>query len=446
MLNFELCLCSYAAPRAETVASIEKFRITSKLVHFLNIYCGDALLSRNRSIACHRFLKNNFAPYMIFLDDDIVFEPRHLEKIYNDLADGYDIVGGLYAVGDGSQSASYGWDGKMLVDGSIQDIEYLATGFMGISRKALLKVKDELKLPLLNEGEWAECVPYFECGRNVTRKGKPIYISEDWDFCDKARKAGFKVYIDTGVQVGHMKMHMVTMDDVMKGHLTPSDIKETISRKQRLQSLTGLVDDYAEFNQTTTDEIRKRVKNWDTDFISRSYLNSGLNLEEYYRSKDMDILDDLLVFNLNNSYIDTRLEKLTGIQNKSVLDFGCGLGTSAIYLASQGNEVTGYDINPNALEFCKLRASKQGLKITFTDKFPDVTKFDFIVALDVFEHIEDLKELLLRFGKTKKGTVLIHNDMFKQRLSVHIDHSEHFDNWLKEAGFTLKDEYTAIKL
>ncbi len=213
MLDFLLVLCSHRGVMPETIGCLERMK-RSKLLFYTAVYAGDALLSRNRSIACSHFIENDWSPYMIFLDDDIIFENRHLEKIHQNMVDGYDIVGGCYAVRDGSQLASYGWDGIM--DGKVKEVEYLATGFMGITRKALLQIKDKLELPLLNPNDWAKCYPFFECGRYTERKGDPIYISEDWDFCEKARKAGMKTHIDTSVQVGHLGLKTYTIQDVLE--------------------------------------------------------------------------------------------------------------------------------------------------------------------------------------------------------------------------------------
>ncbi len=245
MINFELTLCSHRGAAPETIGCIERFRLSTKLIYYLAVYAGDALLSRNRSIACSHFLENNFAPYMVFLDDDIIFTANHLEKIHQDLSDGYDIVGGAYPVRDGSQLASFGWGGQVVFDASIQEIEYLATGFMGISRRALIKIRDELKLPLLNPNDWSKCYPFFECGRCTERKGDPIYISEDWDFCEKARKVGLKVYLDTAVQVNHLGSKQYGIADIMEAE------KKRQEEKAHAQ----------EVGAPSAEEIKTEVKN-----------------------------------------------------------------------------------------------------------------------------------------------------------------------------------------
>ena len=114
------------------------------------------------------------------------------------LRDGRDVVCGLCCTQGDCRLAQYGWDGKINMTGEVEDIEYISTGFLGISREVLEKISK--KMPLLNKGEWCECYPFFESGAY-----KNIYISEDYDFCNKVRGIGKRVYAHTGVMVKHIK-------------------------------------------------------------------------------------------------------------------------------------------------------------------------------------------------------------------------------------------------
>ncbi len=437
MLDFLLVLCSHRGVMPETIGCIERMK-RSKLVFYTAVYAGDALLSRNRSIACSHFVENDWSPYMIFLDDDIIFENRHLERIHQDLTEGYDIVGGCYAVRDGTQLASYGWDG--LMDGKVKEVEYLATGFMGISRKALMKIRDDLKLPLLNPNDWAKCWPFFECGRKTDRKGDPIYISEDWDFCEKAREAGIKTYLDTSVQLGHLGLKKYTVQDVVDRQVTDNE------KQKGLMEQDNLIELLAEFLHEDKAVIIQHFKENPSNKIGELFKESGLSLMDFYKKGNSWLLYDLAVFNCSDEYKTRKLPAAEGLGIKKVLDFGCGIGTASIFMAKEANKVYGYDVCQKMIDFCNFRKDKLGLvNVEFSTILPE-EDFDTIMAIDVFEHIPNLKEVLIDLGKrVKSGTRLCHMDSFKHDIPVHIDHKEHIDEWLEEAGFVKYDAFRAIK-
>src|SRR4030095_3185671 len=56
-------------------------------------------------------------------------------------------------------------------------------------------LEDEIDRP-----RWA----FFMMPIVVDEQGKPRLKSEDWNFCDRARDLGFKVYADTKVQLRHI--------------------------------------------------------------------------------------------------------------------------------------------------------------------------------------------------------------------------------------------------
>jgi cyclopropane fatty-acyl-phospholipid synthase-like methyltransferase len=58
------------------------------------------------------------------------------------------------------------------------------------------------------------------------------------------------------------------------------------------------------------------------------------------------------------------------------IDLGCGVGKEAIYLASQGFEVTGVDFSPTALKRARRNARKAGVQATFVQD--DLTNLQFV--------------------------------------------------------------------
>jgi len=65
-----------------------------------------------------------------------------------------------------------------------------------------------------------------------------------------------------------------------------------------------------------------------------------------------------------------------------VVEFGCGTGTDAIYMASRGFDVTAIDISPSAIAQALEKARKAGVAVRFmlADALnpPEIGKFDFI--------------------------------------------------------------------
>ena len=91
------------------------------------------------------------------------------------------------------------------------------------------------------------------------------------------------------------------------------------------------------------------------------------------------------------------------INNKKVLDFGCGSGVLSYLLAKNGYEVTSSDI-----EFSPLKLVKEKIdfppNISFlegdiiTKDLPD-NSFDIIFAMDVLEHIDNLSDYIRLFKR-----------------------------------------------
>ena len=68
------------------------------------------------------------------------------------------------------------------------------------------------------------------------------------------------------------------------------------------------------------------------------------------------------------------------------LDIGCGTGTSSLYLAGRGWQVTGIDFIPGAIRRARLKARAANLVVDF--RVADVTRLDFLhdpfdLAIDV---------------------------------------------------------------
>jgi len=163
--------------------------------------------NRSKCVAISNFFLHTEIPYLISIDRDMAFSPDHLEKLYTNLKDGYDLIAGIYCMRSGK-----GLSGKRetayYLNGEIQEFLSVPWGFTGISRKLLQKMVDELSLPLV--GEELKYYPFCE---EKLSEDRTTLMGDDTSFCEKAHQVGIQPYVDTSIQVGHFGDHIFTIED-----------------------------------------------------------------------------------------------------------------------------------------------------------------------------------------------------------------------------------------
>ncbi len=442
-LEYVISTITLDSVKARTVECMEaaRWKLSAEgMTWYWNTPYGDGK-ARARSIAASRFLTQTpDAQCLLFIDSDILFTPGNIKRLFEDMKAGYDLIGGLFVVRGGTQSSSYGYNGKIILDGKIHEFEYIASGFMGISRKLLLKMVNEIPLLLLHPRD-IKFYPFFEEKQYPEREGEGIFLSEDYDFCEKARKVGVKCYMDTSIQLGHMGEYIFSLNDMLRLQ-EENKSKEVVENQQRLKNLRQ---DVADYTNQPIEEVDRKLMNTQMSLAKMWREHTGSTYDFY--DNNQECLYDDANFNMSEEYARLRLAQLTKLMGQRILDYGCGIGTASIMLAEQGNEVIGYDINPYIIDFCNFKKKKYELKVDFTTKLPDLKQFDTIVCIDVLEHIQNLEGFLQKLGKEmKKNAVLYHFDSFGEDPThpQHFDHSAHIADYFKQAGFGIKSENWAI--
>jgi hypothetical protein len=164
---------------------------------------GDAAIGRKRNYQAWRFLTQTKAEYLFFIDSDIVFEPVHFDRI---VAHGLPVVGGIYFKKSHKlEPCIEGKIGEEDPKTHLLEVKSTGTGFLCIRRDVFEKVR-EMMLKEDPDNFCYEGDPDPETRWDFFPFGarKRSYRSEDWYFCDLARRAGFKVYVDCSVQLGHV--------------------------------------------------------------------------------------------------------------------------------------------------------------------------------------------------------------------------------------------------
>lgn len=119
-------------------------------------------------------------------------------------------------------------------------------------------------------------------------------------------------------------------------------------------------------------------------------------VQEYYDTGDEHIEELMWWHTLEDdnsplAYV-TALELARSVGCKSYLDFGAGVGSGGLLFQQHGFAVTLADISGVLQSFCKYRFHARGRDAVFIDlkvsSLPD-DRYDFITAMDVFEHLVD---------------------------------------------------------
>ena len=177
----------------------------------LDTMINESLIQRARNHLVAKFLENNIATHLMFIDSDIGFDPEHIFKM---VLHDKDIVGGLYPkktlppdyVINVSPEA-VGENNQLKLENGLIPVSRLGTGFMLIKREVFekhmvaypdTKFTNNIGLdPKYNPF----CYTFFDCW--ISQDENREYLSEDWGFIVKSRVIGINAYADPTIRLNH---------------------------------------------------------------------------------------------------------------------------------------------------------------------------------------------------------------------------------------------------
>ena len=208
---------------ASLIGSIERAKqegiIEECMIHFQG---KESLIHRARNKAADSFIESEFDK-LLTIDADITWTYEDLKRI---VMSDKDIIGGVYPIknfpivmnfnaieGRGTEllksGRGYDLDAWTLfvhkyadpVTG-LAEVRHLATGFLCVTRDVLAKLSHTVEIYHTRAPETGEMKGYFHFYPSEINEGS--LESEDWGWCRIAREAGFKIYLDTRVTLGHI--------------------------------------------------------------------------------------------------------------------------------------------------------------------------------------------------------------------------------------------------
>lgn len=164
---------------------------------------GESLVQRARNSITARFLADQDATHLIFIDADIEFEPASVMRL---LGHDLDVVCGLYPKKVQPLEFAFhpiGPEAECNETGAVE-ISHAATGFLCIKREAFEKLAEHKSVTKIERspGTAAEHMPfYFDWFPVEVVHG--VQLSEDYGFCERWRSIGGRVWADPAIKLVH---------------------------------------------------------------------------------------------------------------------------------------------------------------------------------------------------------------------------------------------------
>jgi len=407
----EICYNSVDAAHHDAVISFALECQRRGIIVDRGVVTSDALVSRSRSIAASCFLRSK-ADVLLTIDSDIWFRAVDAIKLCEEALE-YDFIAGLYLTrGLKKQSAHLlPLDRPVIFQDGSEPIEvrYISTGFTAVSRKGLEKTLEHSQLPLCHKGMnhlgsdtsfWPLYMPFV-----VPDEGpeEHLYLSEDWAFCERAKRAGFKMWLDPTIRLGHVGHTMYTLEDLLRTVKPEPQPLKMVQKQGQLvvyasdkgekhpiiESLPG---DIGEYFELSAEDVAAVMQAGTTQMANlwRGRPEGQAELEFYERDDvGTAYVTDLALFQQKmGGHLTAQLKD---IKDRYVLDFGSGIGTHALILASQGCTVDCVEVNQVMRDFTQWRAEKRGLKVNFVDK--PKGGYDTALCYHVLEHVPNPQEV-----------------------------------------------------
>ena len=204
---------------------------------------GDALVERARSISSTYFLRKTDYDVHLSIDSDITdFSVEDTIKLC-ELAMGHDIVVGAYVCRSANRTfpATFYEEGLRVdhaFDHTPVRVKWGATGFMAVHRRVFAALAKDLPLLHASDGDRAFYPFYLPMVYEDEDVGEPILLSEDYAFCQRAKEAGFGVWLDPAIRIGHLGSYIYRLEDTAQVQVDPQPLVLTREgRRWRVESI-----------------------------------------------------------------------------------------------------------------------------------------------------------------------------------------------------------------
>ncbi len=366
---------------------------------------NDALIPRSRSRMASDFLQSKrelVGDVLLMVDHDIEWQEGDLVYLAEKTLETKAVVAGVYskrAFGTGT-AVRFSTPGRYVMgEDRLAPAQYVSTGFIGIHRSVLEKMAETLPMTIGNY--W----PFFWLSlvEHPIDKDACEGLSEDWAFCARAHELNIPVYAALKPDLVHVGDYGYRVIDSQASPPPNQRVAFEVREEVQTPAIKWLFKDVAEYTGTAPDGMHKAVVGAREGLATLWHQHGSDDPKAenmWYRRSDVGrrYVLDLAGWHVSN--IGPLIAgNLKDVEGKRVLDFGSGIGTMALMLAMQGNQVDCIEINKELVDFANFRFGRHldGKTPPRHVSSPD-GEYDMVIAWHVFEHLPDpevkLRELV----------------------------------------------------
>jgi len=222
-------------------------------------------------------------------------------------------------------------------------------------------------------------------------------IGHDMLFCQDVKRAGYKIYVDTAVQCGHIGIQIVDKNWVDAYY--ESGMNEVYERILKDETKTALYWDDIYSAEKERSQVRLHLKEW-SEAISHM------------------------------------------LDGSKVADVGCGTGMLMAEIKNQKKDVScyGYDISPTAIDLVHEKGF-EGEVADFRNFSPNGRTFDTVISSHLLEHFKDGDKFLKTCASlldNHESQVIALVPAREISVNVRFEHETHYTEQ------TLEDEFGKV--
>lgn len=208
---------------------------------------GFSLVQHGRNWLNAEFLTRTDCTHILWLDDDVAFEPDAIMRM---VARDLDVVAGVYTTKHPTRPI-FPYESLGPVVNGLQDARKVPGGFLLVKRAAVEKISDMCDVYMLSHNGLARKAPHvFDLAMidSLDHPGEKELLGEDFVFNYRLIEAGYKIHVETDIDFVHYGRHG------WQGNL-----QKTLDEEKE-KGLTGQGSDIAhEKNRQMQDEQEKAI-------------------------------------------------------------------------------------------------------------------------------------------------------------------------------------------